>query len=254
MQGRPSSRGGLINANVSVIARDLRCSPAMISRKLAKGMTVAEIKAEVEKRNAIISAGGRVRGRVFGTEQERLLPPGAPRPEQPLKYVPKRVRAAKLREEQAGVESRGGSVEVPVSVPTVPTVPTAFTIDHPSQLAPVMEFGDNSISGETIARAQLRKEIALANNRELEYFQKRQLLVPVAHVNRWFGGVIIQARDALLRLPAELRDRIAAETDPIECERVIREKLVEVLKRLRTMDGAGVDLTGPMADENGEAA
>ncbi|HEY4360086.1 MAG TPA: hypothetical protein VGN17_03925 [Bryobacteraceae bacterium] len=80
--------------------------------------------------------------------------------------------------------------------------------------------------------AQRLKEIALKNLRELEYQVKSGDLVPVAEVNAWVAGMIIEARNILLRIAPELRDRLCIEQDPAEIDRLISQEVDRVLQRL----------------------
>jgi hypothetical protein len=66
----------------------------------------------------------------------------------------------------------------------------------------------NGSSGdvESFAAAQRRKEVAIADLRELELKQKRGELVSMSEVNAFISGMIIRSRDILLRIGPELRD------------------------------------------------
>jgi len=62
--------------------------------------------------------------------------------------------------------------------------------------------------------------MAQANEREIIVAQKAGQLVTIATVNNWFAESIIKARDMLLRMAGELAEKLAAEEDPVEIERV----------------------------------
>jgi len=85
---------------------------------------------------------------------------------------------------------------------------------------------------ESLQHAQRRKEAAVADLRELELQQKRGELVPMSDVNAFVSGTIIRARDILLRIAPELRDRMATCTDAIECERLIDDEVRRALREL----------------------
>jgi hypothetical protein len=88
-------------------------------------------------------------------------------------------------------------------------------------------------TGETFPQAKIRHEIARANERELIVAQRRGQLAPVARINQWFSGCILQARDIFSRLGPELRDRLAATTDPAECERLVGEEIARGLAAMK---------------------
>src|ERR1700680_4506229 len=85
---------------------------------------------------------------------------------------------------------------------------------------------------ESINQAQRRKEVAIADLRELELKQKRGELVAVSEVNAFVSGMIVRARDILLRIAPELRDRLATCTDPIECEAMVTDEVHRALREL----------------------
>lgn len=308
------------NVNVAALARQCGSSTKTISKKLREGMTPNQVIDWARQRTETIASGGKVRGRVFGTEQATLRPDWGIAPDRPGTYVGKE-RTDKRAGSESGIvvptadftkmrhpigtrvvmaeshphAGRSGRVvryevvamfadEGPCPVIRFEetgeecfamdaadffldnsvlklTVPGAFTrtglishdADHLWQNGDARRESDAGLrinndewgvcGMENISQAQLRKEAALANLRELEYAQKRGQLVPVVMVNAWFSDVIIRARDGLLRLPAELRDRVAAETDPVEVEKMLYEKISEVLRRLRTMDGRDTGTT-----------
>jgi hypothetical protein len=76
----------------------------------------------------------------------------------------------------------------------------------------------------------------LANLRELEYAQKKGQLVPIVLVNAFVGGMIVAARERLMRMPGELRDQLAACIEPIACERMLEREVRLVLAELKEME------------------
>lgn len=87
--------------------------------------------------------------------------------------------------------------------------------------------------GESFANAERRKEIAWANLRELELATKSGELVPVAEINAWMAGCIVEARNILIRIAPELRDKLAIETDPAEIDRLISVQIDRALFQLK---------------------
>jgi hypothetical protein len=69
---------------------------------------------------------------------------------------------------------------------------------------------------ETLIDAQLRKESALANLRELEFQQKQGDVIPVAMASAAWAQLCQMVRQKLSALPNALCDQLAAMTDPTE--------------------------------------
>jgi hypothetical protein len=90
---------------------------------------------------------------------------------------------------------------------------------------------------ESYAAAQARKEVALANIREIEVSVKRRELVPIGKINVFVAGMIIKAREELLRIGPELRDRLAQEADPIACEQLVAARIQAALNVLAEYRG-----------------
>ena len=90
---------------------------------------------------------------------------------------------------------------------------------------------------ETFSEAARRKEVALADLRELELSVKRGELAPVAEVNAFVSSMILRARDIFTRLAPELRDRLAKETDPIRIHQLIEAETTRALTQLSQFKG-----------------
>ena len=89
-----------------------------------------------------------------------------------------------------------------------------------------------------MADAVRRKEIAVANKHELDYQTKKGSQVSVTEVNAFVAGMIIEARDILLRVPGELRDRLAKESDPANVEAMLQVEVDRILGRLSEFQNA----------------
>jgi hypothetical protein len=92
-------------------------------------------------------------------------------------------------------------------------------------------------SDESFYEAQRRKEVALADLRELELKTKNGDLVPVAEINAWVAGMIVEARNILLRIAPGLRDRLAMEIEPAEIDRLISLEIDRALQSLSKFGG-----------------
>jgi hypothetical protein len=86
-------------------------------------------------------------------------------------------------------------------------------------------------------QAEIRKERALASKHELELAAKRGEYVPVVTVNEWFGNVIVKARDRLMRIPAEVAERVVT-MEAEDAAKLIEDEIVQALGMLATLDGA----------------
>ncbi|MCC6860865.1 MAG: hypothetical protein IT158_20020 [Bryobacterales bacterium] len=73
--------------------------------------------------------------------------------------------------------------------------------------------------------ARRRKEVALAELRELQVRREKGELLDAAKVNNYIGGMILRAAEILDRLPDELADRLAYLTDPVACKDLLRSEL-----------------------------
>jgi len=114
-----------------------------------------------------------------------------------------------------------------------------FTSDA-SQAQPANQPDSSSESiqkiADSLAEIRLRKETALTIATEIANEQKRGELVPVAWVRSWCSEAIKTFSGFVTRLPTELRDRLAAESDPFAVESMLANELhhaLEILSRLQ---------------------
>lgn len=85
--------------------------------------------------------------------------------------------------------------------------------------------GKSDPYGETLAAAQLRKEKALADLRELEYRQKSGELIPVIEMQNAWSVLVRVTRNNLTAMPASVADQLAAITDPVEVRQFLTVEL-----------------------------
>jgi hypothetical protein len=90
---------------------------------------------------------------------------------------------------------------------------------------------------ETFTEAQRRKEVALADLRELELATNRGELANVAEVNAFVSGMIVRCRDLFCRIAPEMRDRLSKETDPIRIGELIEAEITRALTQLSQFKG-----------------
>ncbi len=87
-------------------------------------------------------------------------------------------------------------------------------------------------STESLADASRRKEIALANLNEVKLAVQRGELVDLAEINAFVAGMIIRAREILMRMPGEMRDRLARETDAVKVGEMLDKEIRRALGQL----------------------
>jgi hypothetical protein len=85
--------------------------------------------------------------------------------------------------------------------------------------------------GETIASLQREKLRVEIEARQLSLLRERCLVVPLAAVNAYVAGIITQARNRLLHLPAQLADRFGA-LDGQGCAELLDRELRVILSGL----------------------
>ena len=92
---------------------------------------------------------------------------------------------------------------------------------------------DASIAAlETLEDAQRRKEVALANTRELEYAEKIGELVPVAEMEQAWANIGQVFRDSLLSLPEKIAPQLAALTDARQIRDFLKTNFGHILANI----------------------
>jgi hypothetical protein len=109
--------------------------------------------------------------------------------------------------------------EVPVVLPVVPVDPAVNGNGIPSYAASLA-----------------KKEFALSQLREIELAQKRGELLPVRYARIWGTRFLTEAKDTLLRVPGELRDRLASEDDPNVIEEILRSSFENYFNALYRLE------------------
>ena len=91
-------------------------------------------------------------------------------------------------------------------------------------------------SEEQISNAQRRRVIALANAQEIANAIKQGEWVELKRVRTWGEGVVKNTIGLVMRVPGQLRDPIAAETDPVKCDEMIAGELKRVVEEIQKME------------------
>jgi len=84
---------------------------------------------------------------------------------------------------------------------------------------------------ENFNDANLRKEVALANLRELEEAKVRGELIPAMYVVNWMASATMRCRDIFMGL-RDLADRIRQEADPIAAQMMVDQEVQRGLEEL----------------------
>jgi hypothetical protein len=144
-------------------------------------------------------------------------------------YIQKRLAAGKTpREIVFEVEQQRQRRELIEGLPVVPVPGLDGTNGNGAN-------GDYDDAILPYGIAQARKETWLSRIREVEYHKLTHELIPVKWVQNWASHFLIQAKQALAWGASELRDQLAAESDPRQCERILAEWTSRALSHLRTM-------------------
>lgn len=190
-----------------------------VSRKLTQGMTPDQIREQ--------AVGWAGKAYVKGRNGRQAKPENLAKARS---YVPSRGVAPRLA-------SSSGSA--PTDAPVTPSKPVAGKVNGNGRGSGSGHSPAEPVQPETYAQAELRKMKAFADERELKVEQMRGSLVPPSQVNLWFGQQIVKARDVLFRIPAEFRDRLSVEDDPLKCEKMLMDELVRAVAELREMPMPG---------------
>ena len=114
--------------------------------------------------------------------------------------------------------------------------------------------GKSDASGETLASAQLRKEKALADLRELEVAQKSGALVPLDQAVLAGANMAQLTRQRMMTIPNTLAAICAASTDEREVKDIIDAEILKQLQHLSNDFLAAIDEDVPGGGAGGVAA
>jgi len=87
-------------------------------------------------------------------------------------------------------------------------------------------------AADSMAEAARRLEWLKLREKELKVDREEGRLVPLAEVNAHVAGMIMTARDELMRIPREEAGSLAQTTDPIRCEEIVAGRICRVLDKL----------------------
>jgi hypothetical protein len=183
----------------AALARELGADRSNVAHLMQRGMTPDQIRAKYEARTQLKKRGIGLRGK-------------------PMSEAPPKAKEGLASEENRGCQVEPDMVEIPI--------PDYFRKSDPASV----EKQANSL-----AEVKLRKETALAIATELSNAQRAGDLLPATWVKSWCGEAIAKFRDMVWRMPTELRDRLAVESDPFVVEELLRAELKRALGILERM-------------------
>lgn len=97
---------------------------------------------------------------------------------------------------------------------------------------PITEEPDDTSGDRTLAEAQRQREWVRVEKDKLALERERAQLAPIGQINAWVAGMIIRSREILLRIAPELKDRLAQQTNPHECEKLVDNEVRRALNEL----------------------
>lgn len=139
-------------------------------------------------------------------------------------------RARKQLAENTNALKRRASKKKPSETGNLHTVVAVTT--------PVTEIDDES-GDRTLAEAQRQREWIRVKKDELELARRRAELAPIGEINAWVAGMVIRAREILLRIAPELKDRLAQQSNPHECEKLVADEVKRALNELAEFKPSG---------------
>jgi hypothetical protein len=86
--------------------------------------------------------------------------------------------------------------------------------------------------GETLLSAQVRKERAVADLKELDLAHRRGDLIPVVDALRQWGTLLTMARVRITTMATACADRLASITDPVEVRAYLAKEIEDRLGHL----------------------
>jgi hypothetical protein len=98
-----------------------------------------------------------------------------------------------------------------------------------SESVPVPRFGGGE---RNFNDAKTKREYVRLEREALELRRLKAEMAPIGEINAWVAGMIIRAREILIRIAPELKDRLAQQTNPHECERLVAGEIQRALNEL----------------------
>jgi hypothetical protein len=91
---------------------------------------------------------------------------------------------------------------------------------------------DQPPGSDSIAEATRQLEWQRYREKKLKVDREEGKLVEVVAVNAFVAGMILQARDELIRMATEMRDEMAHTADPLKCEELLLTRISSILGKM----------------------
>ena len=231
MQQKTKSKTGIayrtetkavINVGVNKLARECGVSENAIRYHLARGKDMEAIRRHYA--SGVKSTGGIGNTKAARTDQGQTGAPGDGRKDGKPR-VPARFTAAATA---TGPEADGGGRHR--------AKPGTASVSDVSDDELIEEAEAAGGPEEQISNAQRRRVIALADAQEIANAIKRGEWVELKRVQMWGEGVVKNTIGLVMRVPGQLRDPIAAETDPVKCDEMMAGELKRVVEEIQKME------------------
>lgn len=89
---------------------------------------------------------------------------------------------------------------------------------------------------DALDEMKFRRAKALAEHQEIDNMMKRGELLPVSYVRQWASRFLTDGRDEILKMPGELADPLAAETDPQKVAAALRAWAERVMAKFQQLE------------------
>jgi phage terminase Nu1 subunit (DNA packaging protein) len=90
----------------------------------------------------------------------------------------------------------------------------------------------NGESNGTLREAQRQEAWIKVQKAGLMLSRERAELAPIGEINAWVAGMIIRAREILTLIAPRLKDQLAQQSNPHECERLVAGEIHRALNEL----------------------
>jgi hypothetical protein len=97
----------------------------------------------------------------------------------------------------------------------------------------------------SFSAAQAQKEMWTARLRELEYLERKAVLIPTSYVKFWGANFILAIKDEMLKA-SELRDVLASESDPTKVQGILDGWVSRVCDRIHQLESLWAQAPGVM--------
>lgn len=84
----------------------------------------------------------------------------------------------------------------------------------------------------TLQHAKLAETILKVKLKEVELKRRNAELVPLSEVNEYISGTFTVAKEVLLRMPGEMKEKLALESDPNRIESLLMSEVHRALRSL----------------------